>query len=60
MLACESRLTAAQIEGILHRTSRPLPGSPFKWANDAGFGRIDPEACLDEALKVNDRQEVAS
>jgi subtilisin family serine protease len=58
MLATEPRLTAAQIEGIIHRTSRPLPGSAFKWTNDAGFGRIDPEACLGEAASVNDREEV--
>lgn len=55
MLAIEPRLTAAQIEGILHRTSRPLPGSPFQWANDAGFGRIQPEACLEEASEANKR-----
>lgn len=59
MLACEPRLTTAQIEGILHRTCRPLPGSAFKWANDAGFGRIDPEACLVEAARANERTEVA-
>jgi len=58
MLAVENRLTAAQIEAIFHRTSRPLPGANFKWLNDAGFGRIDPEACLREAALVYQRKEV--
>ena len=58
MLALDRRLTAAQLEGILHRTSRPLPGFTYEWANDTGFGRIDPEACLREAAAVNDRREV--
>lgn len=58
MLAVEKRLTAAQIEAIIHRTSRPLPGANFKWLNDAGFGRIDPEACLREAALVYQRKEV--
>ena len=31
-------LTAAQIGGILQRTSRPLPGDDYNWRNDAGFG----------------------
>lgn len=60
MLACEPRLTAAQIEGIIHRTSRPLPGKAFTWSNDAGFGVIQPEECLKEALLVNKRTEVNS
>ncbi|HEX8197196.1 MAG TPA: S8 family serine peptidase [Pyrinomonadaceae bacterium] len=58
MLAVEKRLTAAQIEAIIHRTSRPLPGANFKWLNDAGFGRIDPEACLREAALVYARKEI--
>ncbi|MBD0260037.1 MAG: S8 family serine peptidase, partial [Cytophagales bacterium] len=55
MLAVEPRLTAAQIEGILHRTSRPLPGKSFAWSNDAGFGMINPSACLKEAKSINQR-----
>ena len=50
MLAICSDLTSAQIEGIIHRTSRPLPGEDFTWRNRAGFGRIDPEKCLEEAV----------
>ena len=60
MLACEPRLTAAQIEGILHRTSRPIPGTTFRWANDSGFGRIDPAAALKEAQEVELREERSS
>jgi subtilisin family serine protease len=56
MLATNPKLTAAQIVGIIQRTSQPLPGGRFAWANDAGFGAISPNACLDEALTAS-RQE---
>jgi subtilisin family serine protease len=58
MVAMEPRLTAAQIEAILRRTARPLPGASFEWANDAGFGVIDPEACLAEVQRVNMRKDL--
>ncbi len=58
MLAIQPKLTAAQINGILQRTGRPLPGASFAWANDAGFGRIDPDACLAEARTVNNRTDL--
>jgi subtilisin family serine protease len=58
MLAVEPRLTAAQIGGIVKRTARPLPGHDFAWADDAGFGRIDVEACIGEAKAAFARQEV--
>lgn len=57
MLGVEPKLTAAQIEGIIIRTARPLPGASFKWLNDAGFGRIDPQACLTEAAMINQRED---
>jgi subtilisin family serine protease len=57
MLATQPKLTAAQIEGIIQRTSRPLPGGDFPWVNDAGFGRIDPAACVAEAASVNNRRD---
>ena len=57
MLGIEPKLTAAQIEGIIVRTARPLPGGNFKWTNDAGFGRIDPEACLVETQLINIRED---
>ena len=48
MLAKKPSLTAAQILGIIQRTASPLPGADFSWRNDAGYGRIDPAACLAE------------
>ena len=57
MLGVEPKLTAAQIEGIIIRTARPLPGASFKWLNDAGFGRIDPDACLAETELINNRED---
>lgn len=57
MLAAQPKLTAAQIEGIVQRTSLPLPGGDFAWVNDAGFGRIDPKACVTEAAIVNIRKD---
>jgi Subtilisin-like serine proteases len=57
MLGIEPKLTAAQIEGIIIRTARPLPGGAFKWVNDAGFGRINPEACLAETEIINERED---
>jgi subtilisin family serine protease len=55
MLAIEPQLTAAQIEGIMRSTAKPLPGGSFSWVNDAAFGVIDPEACLEQAGLVNAR-----
>jgi subtilisin family serine protease len=49
MLAQNRKLTAAQILGIMQRTSRPLPGGRFAWMNDSGFGVIDANACVREA-----------
>lgn len=57
MLDIQRDLTASQIEGIMQRTSRPLPGASYAWLNDAGFGRIDPAKCLGEAATINDRRE---
>ena len=57
MLGIEPKLTAAQIEGIIRSTARPLPGGAFAWANDAGFGVIDPEQALEQAALVSARQD---
>jgi subtilisin family serine protease len=57
MLAVNPKLTAAQIEGVMVRTARPLPGGGFKWVNTTGFGRIDPEACIREAAQMTTVQE---
>jgi len=58
MLAMEPRLTSSQIEAILRRTAKPLPGASFEWTNHAGFGVIDPEACLTEVGRVNERKDL--
>ncbi len=52
MLSLNPALTAAQIGGIIRRTSQPLPGADYAWRNDAGFGVIDAEACLREAVRI--------
>jgi subtilisin family serine protease len=57
MLAVQPTLTAAQIAGILQRTARPLPGADFAWAHDAGFGRVDPEAALEETRHIAERRD---
>lgn len=53
MLAENPHLTASQIRGILQRTARPLPNADFTWRNDAGYGVIDPEACLAEVRQLS-------
>jgi subtilisin family serine protease len=58
MLAIEPRLTAAQVESIIRRTAKPLPGASFTWSNAAGFGVIDPEACLTETSRLNVRKDL--
>jgi subtilisin family serine protease len=56
MLATGSDITAAQCTGILQRTARPLAGSSYEWANDAGWGRIDPKKAIEEARAINTRK----
>ncbi len=51
-------LTAAQIRGILKRTAQPLPGVDYRWQNDAGYGAIDPDRCLDEVDTVYHREDL--
>ncbi len=57
MLRVRPELTAAQVIGILQRTARPLPGKDFTWQDDAGFGRIDADACIDEARNIHKRED---
>lgn len=54
MFATQRDLTAAQINGILQRSARPLSGKDYAWQNDAGYGAIDPAGCIEEAKRVND------
>ncbi len=49
MMNANPSLNSLQCLGILQRTAKPLPGGTYEWKNDAGFGRIDPEAAISEA-----------
>jgi subtilisin family serine protease len=60
MLQIAPMLTAAQIGGIMQRTACPLPGVTYEWANDAGYGVIDPVACLQEAAVLSKRDDITS
>ena len=53
MLSLNPSLTAAQINGVIQRTSRPLPGTGYEWRNGSGFGVIDPAACLREVVRIS-------
>ena len=56
MIDAEPRLTAAQICGIIQRTSNPLPGRTFEWTDDAGYGVLNAAACVQEARTMNERE----
>ncbi len=58
MLHYNPHLTSAQIRGILQRTAKPLPGATYEWNDQAGYGVIDPEACLDEVNDVYTRRDL--
>jgi subtilisin family serine protease len=58
MLAANNRLGAAQVNGILKATARPLPGGNFQWINDGGFGVIHPAACVEQALQSTRRTDI--
>ncbi len=58
MLSHEPKLTAAQICGVLRRTAYPLPLRTYEWQNDAGFGKIQIERCIEEAKLVLDREDL--
>ena len=58
MLSVRPNLTAAQIEGILKATARPLPGGDYRWANDRGFGIVDADACIAQVRLIDARSDV--
>lgn len=58
MLEKDPDLTAAQIGGILQRTSKPLSGQPSPWRDDEGFGAIDAAACLAEVAALQKRKDL--
>jgi hypothetical protein len=55
MLAQNNALTAAQCQGILKRTSKPLPSMDYTWRNDVGYGLLDPVEALAEAETIGMR-----
>lgn len=55
MLEVAPRLTAAQIQGIIQRTSQPLPSQNYKWRDDSGFGIVNARACVAEARALSRR-----
>lgn len=57
LLANKPTLTAAQCQGILRRTARPLPSHDYAWRNDAGYGLIDPVGAILEARAFDQRIE---
>ena len=58
MLGIDRRLRAAQIEGILKATAKPLPGKAYEWLNDSGFGVVEPVAAIREAGRAFARDDV--
>jgi hypothetical protein len=32
-----------------------LPGNDYNWRKDAGFGVLDPEAAIQDAIVINQR-----
>ena len=58
MLAIDPNMTAAQIGGVIRRTSTPLPGDTYQWQDAAGFGRVDPVECVSEARRVHDKKDL--
>ena len=66
MLSLNPQLTAAQIGGIIQRTSRPLPGVGYDWQTVRGFGVIDAaqpasgRSCASASRSGPDRSEKRS
>lgn len=58
MLSIDRNLSAAQIQGIIIRTSKPLPGDDYNWKDNSGFGIIDVLACLDEAKVIRTKKDI--
>ena len=58
LLAAHSGLTSAQIAGIMKRTSTPITGLDYDWKNDTGFGIVNVNACIVEARKLVDFEDI--
>ncbi len=59
MLNENQNLTSAQCQGILKRTSKPLPSMDYAWRNDVGYGLLDPVGALAEAKTLGRLKPVA-
>lgn len=57
MFSANPALNAAQCLGILKRTARPLPSHDYEWRNDAGYGLIDADMAIREAMTFDVRTE---
>ena len=57
MLAADPQLTASQIEAIIRRTAEPLIDNEYDWQDNAGFGHINPSACLEEVEQVRRKED---
>jgi subtilisin family serine protease len=58
MLSARPSLTAPQILALLRRTAQPLAGTDYAWRDDAGFGAVNPDAAIADALTFDARKEV--
>lgn len=60
LLALQPRLTSSQIAGILKRTATPITGLNYDWKNDTGFGLINSEACIQEAMRLANFEDITA
>ena len=60
MLSLDKNLSSSQIQGIMIRTSIPLPGADYQWKDDCGFGLINPDSCLLEAKNIRTKKDLTN
>jgi subtilisin family serine protease len=58
MLSLGKVLSASQIQGIMIRNCKPLPGDDYKWKDNTGFGLIDVKACLEEVKNFRNKKDI--
>lgn len=57
MLAADPQLTGSQIAAIIRRTAEPLKPNGYDWQDNAGFGRINSTACLEEVEQMRRKED---